>query len=75
MAPKATASAYPFLIVAQALQNKKPVQKVFEYKDGVLLKSINALLSLSNADGEFFLLNDAQKGMSYFNSSLFLAFY
>jgi len=43
---------------------------VFEYKDGVLLKSINALLNLSNADGEFFLLNDAQKGMSYFNSSL-----
>jgi len=63
-------ASYPFLIFAQAYQNKKPEQKVFEYKDGVLLKSINALLNLSNADGEFFLLNDAQKGMSYFNSSL-----
>ncbi|MEX1381930.1 alginate lyase family protein [Lutibacter sp.] len=63
-------ASYPFLIFAQALQNKKPDYKVFEYKDGVLLKSVNALLNLSNANGEFFLLNDAQKGMSYFNASL-----
>jgi len=63
-------ASYPFLIFAQALQNKKPEHKVFEYKDGVLLKSVNALLNLSNADGEFFLLNDAQKGMSYYNTSL-----
>ncbi|WP_298495504.1 heparinase II/III family protein [uncultured Algibacter sp.] len=63
-------ASYPFLIFAQALENKKPEHKVFEFKDGVLLKSINALLNLSDADGEFFLLNDSQKGMSYFNSSL-----
>ncbi|MGB5418755.1 alginate lyase family protein [Algibacter sp.] len=63
-------ASYPFLIFAQALQNKKPEHKVFEYKDGVLIKSVNALLNLSNAKGEFFLLNDAQKGMSYYNASL-----
>jgi len=63
-------ASYPFLIFAQALQNKKPEHKVFEYKDGVLIKSVNALLNLSNANGEFFLLNDAQKGMSYYNASL-----
>jgi hypothetical protein len=63
-------ASYPFLIFAQALQNKKPKLKVFEYKEGVLLKSVNALLNLSDTDGEFFLLNDAQKGMSYFNTSL-----
>ncbi|SDX93589.1 Alginate lyase [Lutibacter oricola] len=63
-------ASYPFLIFAQALQNKQPEQKVFEYKDGVLLKSVNALLNLSDVDGDFFLLNDAQKGMSYYNSSL-----
>ncbi|UMB52571.1 heparinase II/III family protein [Lutibacter sp. A64] len=63
-------ASYPFLIFAQALQNKKPAEKVFEYKDGVLLKSVMALLNLSDVDGEFFLLNDAQKGMSYFNASL-----
>jgi len=61
---------YPFLIFAQGLQNKKPELKVLEYKDGVLLKGVNALLNLSDADGDFFLLNDAQKGMSYFNGSL-----
>ncbi|MBD0851720.1 alginate lyase family protein [Maribacter arenosus] len=63
-------ASYPFLIFAQALQNKKPELKVFEYKDSVLIKSVTALLNLSDADGEFFLLNDAQKGMSYFNTSL-----
>ena len=64
---------YPFLIFAQALQNKKPELKVLEYKDGVLLKGVNALLNLSDADGDFFLLNDAQKGMSYYNVSLISA--
>ena len=63
-------ASYPFLILAQALENKKPDHKVFAYKDSVLLKSVNALLNLSDADGDFFLLNDAQKGMSYFNASL-----
>ena len=64
---------YPFLIFAQALQNKKPDLKVLEYKDGVLLKGVNALLNLSDADGDFFLLNDSQKGMSYYNVSLISA--
>ena len=64
---------YPFLIFAQALQNKKPDLKVLEYKDGVLLNGVNALLNLSDADGDFFLLNDSQKGMSYYNVSLISA--
>lgn len=61
---------YPFLIFAQALENKKPELNILEYKEGVLLKGVNALLNLTDADGEFFLLNDSQKGMSYYNSSL-----
>lgn len=56
---------YPFLLFAQGLHNLKPELKIFEYKDGVLLNSVAALLSLSDADGEFFPLNDGQKGMSY----------
>jgi hypothetical protein len=64
---------YPFLIFAEGLQNVRPDLKIFEYKNGVLLKSINALLNLSDADGEFFPLNDGQKGMSYFNSALVTA--
>ena len=64
---------YPFLIFAEGLHNVKPEIKIFEYKNGVLLKSINALLNLSDADGEFFPLNDGQKGMSYYNSALVTA--
>ncbi|MDO6517705.1 alginate lyase family protein [Zobellia uliginosa] len=64
---------YPFLIFAEALHNVRPQQKIFEHKDGVLLKSVNTLLSLSDADGEFFPLNDAQKGMSYHSRELVTA--
>lgn len=64
---------YPFLIFAQALQNDKPETKIFEYKNGVLLKSVKALLNLTNSAGEFFPLNDGQKGMSYYSSELVTA--
>lgn len=64
---------YPFLIFAEGLHNVKPALKIFEYKEGVLLKSINALLNLSDADGDFFPLNDGQKGMSYYTSALVTA--
>ncbi|WP_047245482.1 alginate lyase family protein [Maribacter thermophilus] len=61
---------YPFLIFAQALQNVKPELKIFEYNDDVLVKSVYALLDLSDQDGDFFPINDGQKGMSYYNTSL-----
>ncbi|WP_445738187.1 alginate lyase family protein [Mariniflexile sp.] len=61
---------YPFLVFAEALQNVKPALKIFEYKDGVLLKSINTLLNLTDAEGNFFPLNDGQKGMSYYSREL-----
>ncbi len=61
---------YPFLIFAQALHNKKPALHIFQHKDSVLLKAVDALINLSDADGDFFTLNDAQKGMSYYSSAL-----
>jgi oligo-alginate lyase len=64
---------YPFLIFALGMHNAKPEMKVFEHKDNVLLKAVNALLNLSDADGKFFPLNDGQKGMSYYTSSLVTA--
>ena len=64
---------YPFLIFAQGLNNVKPELRVFEHKDGVLLKAVYALLNLTDADGEFFPLNDAQKGMSYYSRELVTA--
>jgi hypothetical protein len=56
---------YPFLIFAQGLHNAKPELGIFENDGKVLLKAVDALLNLSDADGEFYPLNDAQKGMSY----------
>ncbi|HCE56176.1 MAG TPA: heparinase [Lutibacter sp.] len=61
---------YPFLVFAEALENVKPEMKIFEYKNGVLIKSINTLLNLTDSDGEFFPLNDGQKGMSYYSREL-----
>ncbi|WP_091396096.1 alginate lyase family protein [Flavobacterium noncentrifugens] len=61
---------YPFLIFAEALQNNKPDLKIFEYKKGILVKSVYALLNLTNSAGEFFPLNDGQKGMSYYSREL-----
>ncbi|MCG9791798.1 heparinase II/III domain-containing protein [Flavobacterium algicola] len=61
---------YPFMVFAEALQNTKPDLKIFEYKNGILNKSIYALLNLTNSSGEFFPLNDGQKGMSYYSREL-----
>lgn len=64
---------YPFLILALAIENARPELKVLQHKDNVLLKGVNALMNLSDADGEFFAINDAQKGMSYHKESLVTA--
>jgi hypothetical protein len=64
---------YPFLIFSLAMENNRPDLKVLQHKDNVLLKGVDALLNLSDADGEFFPLNDGQKGMSYYSASLVTA--
>lgn len=55
---------YPFLIFAQGLANKKPELDILNYRDGLLIKAVEALINQTNAQGEFFPMNDAQKGMS-----------
>lgn len=65
--------AYPFLIFAASLQNTRPELKIFQYRDSLLTKSVYALLDQTTSKGEFFPLNDAQKGMSIYNSSLISA--
>ena len=64
---------YPFLIFAQGLHNVRPDVKIFEHKNGVLLNAVTTLINLSDADGEFFALNDAQKGMSYYSREVVTA--
>jgi hypothetical protein len=61
---------YPFLVFAQGLHNARPELGIFEKQDGVLLNAVDALLQLTDADGEFFPLNDGQKGMSWYTGSL-----
>ena len=61
---------YPFLVFAQGLHNARPDLAIFENQGKVLLKGVDALLNLSDADGEFFPLNDGQKGMSYLAESV-----
>lgn len=60
----------PFLGFAVAMHNARPELGILEFEDGMLLKGVHALLNLSDADGEFFPLNDGQKGMSYYSRSL-----
>ncbi|WP_421897533.1 heparinase II/III domain-containing protein [Marinoscillum sp.] len=55
---------YPFLIFAEALSNKRPDLKILGYKDSVLIRGVYALLHQTNSAGEFFPINDSQKGMS-----------
>lgn len=55
----------PFLLFAKSLSNAKPELKIYDYRDGILEKAVYALLYETDAKGEFFPINDAQKGMSW----------
>ncbi|RED96594.1 heparinase II/III domain-containing protein [Marinoscillum furvescens] len=61
---------YPFLIFAQALANNKPELGILNYRNGLLIKAVYALVNQTNAQGEFFPINDAQKGMSLLSREL-----
>ena len=56
---------FPFLVFSHALHNNKPELDIFNYRDGILKKATNTLLQLTDNNGHFFPINDAQKGMSY----------
>jgi len=55
----------PFLLFAKSLANNRPDLNIYDYRDGILKKSIYSLLYESDAQGRFFPINDAQKGMSW----------
>ena len=55
---------WPFVTFAQCLDVYKPELKIFEYRDGILLKAVDALLQMAY-EGEFMHFNDAlEKGYS-----------
>lgn len=60
----------PFIVFAQALDNNMPELKIFEYKNGVLLKAVTTLLQLTNSDGKFYPVNDVIKEKSWVTDEL-----
>ncbi len=64
---------YPFLIFAQGLANKKPDLGILDYRNGLLIKAVYALIDQTNSAGEFFPINDSQKGMSLASRELVIA--
>lgn len=63
----------PFVVFAQALENNRPDLKIFEYKDGVLLKAVAMLMQLTNNDGHFYPLNDDIKEKSWVTPEMVFA--
>ena len=54
----------PFVLFAQAIDHNQPDRRIFEHRDGILLKAIDTTIQLSYA-GKFFPINDAirEKGL------------
>jgi len=50
----------PFVLFAQSIANNEPEREIFAYRDGILLKAIDATAQQSYA-GKFFPINDAIK--------------
>ena len=50
----------PFVLFAQSINVNEPERKIFDYRDGILLKAIDATVQQSYA-GKFFPINDAIK--------------
>ncbi len=50
----------PFVTFAKAIQTNQPTRKIFEYRDGIVLKAIDATIQLSY-NKLFFPINDAIK--------------
>lgn len=55
----------PFLLFAKSLHHNRPKLNIYAYRDSILRKSIYSLLYETDAQGRFFPINDAQKGMSW----------
>lgn len=57
----------PFLLFGKELARKRPDLGVLEYRNGILKKAVFALLNQADPTGDFFPLNDSQKGMSLYS--------
>lgn len=50
----------PFVVFARAIEHNRPDERIFRYRDGIVLKAIDVTVQLSYG-GKFFPLNDAIK--------------
>jgi hypothetical protein len=62
----------PFVVFAQAIESNQPERRIFEYRDGIVLKAIRATLELTY-DGHFFPINDALPDKSLKTDELYQA--
>ena len=60
----------PFVVFADAIARNDPAQKIFERRDGILLKAIRGSIQLTYA-GRFFPFNDAIKDKSLNTEELY----
>jgi len=57
----------PFLLFGKSLAENRPDLGVLEYRDGILRKAVFSLLNQADPTGDFFPINDSQKGMSLYS--------
>lgn len=57
----------PFLLFGKALAEKRPEIRIFNYRDNILEKAVFSLLNQVDPTGDFFPINDSQKGMSLYS--------
>jgi oligo-alginate lyase len=60
----------PFMVFADAIEKNDPKQKIFERRDGVLLKALNTAIQLTYK-GRFFPFNDAIRDKSLNTDELY----
>lgn len=57
----------PFLLFGRALAEKRPDLNILGYRDSILKKAVFSLLNQASPTGDFFPINDSQKGMSLYS--------
>jgi len=53
----------PFVIFATVINHYQPEMKIFERRNGILRKAVDAIIQLSSTNGSLFPFNDADKAM------------
>jgi hypothetical protein len=60
----------PFLVFADAIERNEPERRIFEHRDGILLKALRTTVQLSYR-GNFFPFNDAMRDKSLRTAELY----